>query len=74
MQIPRLMIMVYAIGIHGKKRPMNLVLIGHKYSQKNTNWGLHSVTDLKTCSHCNQKVKKLIKCCVKNYGFSQKLS
>ena len=58
MEIPIMMIMTYIIGIHGKKRPMNLVLISHKYSQRNTK-GLHVVTDVKTCFRCNQKVKKL---------------
>ena len=47
------MIMAYVIGIYGKKRPVNLVLITHKYSQGNTN------TDMKIYSRYNQKVKKL---------------
>ena len=59
------MIMVYVIEIHGKKRPMNLVLIIHK---ETLTQGLHSVKDVKTCFRCNQKAKH-----VKNYGFSQKL-
>ena len=37
MQVPILMIMAYVIGIHREKMPMNLVLISHKYSQRNTN-------------------------------------
>ena len=37
MQIPILMIMAYVVEIHGKKRPINLVLISHKYQQGNTN-------------------------------------
>ena len=37
MQVPTLMIMAYVIGIHGKKRHLNLVLISHKYSQRNSN-------------------------------------
>ena len=57
MQVPILMIMAYVIGIQGKKRPLNLVLISHKYSQRI--FTLHSVKDVKTCFHCNQKVKKL---------------
>ena len=28
------------IEAHGKKRPMNSVLISHKYSQRNTNLGI----------------------------------
>ena len=36
-QIPILMIMASVIVIHGKKRPLNLVLISHKYSQRNSN-------------------------------------
>ena len=48
--------MVYVIEIHGKKRPMNLVLIIHK---ETLTQGLHSVKDVKTCFRCNQKAKKL---------------
>ena len=40
MQIPILMRMTYVIGIHGKKAPMNLILISNKYSQRNTNLGI----------------------------------
>ena len=40
MQVPTLTIMAYVIGIHGKKRPLNLVLISHKYSQRNNNLGI----------------------------------
>ena len=46
MQIPILMIMAYIIAIHGEKRPMNLVLISQKYSQRNTNLGI------KFCHRC----------------------
>ena len=28
------------LRIHAKKRPLNLVLISHKYSQRNTNLGI----------------------------------
>ena len=40
MQIPILIIMEYVTEIHGKRRSMNLVLISHKYSQRNTNLGI----------------------------------
>ena len=40
MQISILMIIAYVIEIYGKKRPMNLVLISHKYLQRNTNLGI----------------------------------
>ena len=52
------MVMAYVTGIHGTKRSMNLVLISHKYLQRNT-FGLNSVTDMKTLFHCIQKGKKL---------------
>ena len=59
MQIPILMIMAYVIGIHGKKRPMNLVLINYKYSQRNANLGITFFADMKTCFYCNQNDEKL---------------
>ena len=40
MQIPILMVMANVIEIHRKKRPMNLVLISHKYPEINTNLGI----------------------------------
>ena len=57
---------------HRKKRPMNLVLISHKYSQRNTN------LEITFCHRCEnlfslQSEGWEIKSCVKNYGFSQKL-
>ena len=72
MQIAILMVMAYIIGVHGKKRPMNLVLISHKYSQRNTNLGIA------LCRRCEnlfllQSEGYEIKRCVKNHGFSQKL-
>ena len=46
MQIRILMIMIYVIEIHGKRRPMSLVLINHKYSQRNT------ILEITFCQRC----------------------
>ena len=72
LQVPILMIMACIIRIHGKNRPMNLVLISHKYSQRNTN------LEITFCHRCEnlfslQSEGYQIKSCLKNYGFSQKL-
>ena len=72
MQIPILMIMANVIEIHGKKKPMNMVYISYKYSQRNTKLG---ITFFYRCQNLFslQSEGYEIKYCVKNYGFSQKL-
>ena len=47
------------LRIHAKKRPLNLVLISHKYSQRNTDLGITFCHRYENCFHCSQKVKKL---------------
>ena len=45
--------------IHAKKTPLNLVLISHKYSQRNTDLGITFCHRCENCFHWSQKVKKL---------------
>ena len=40
MQVPAWRMMIFVIRIKGEKRPVNLVLVSHKYSQRNTNLGI----------------------------------
>ena len=70
MQISILMIIAYIIEIYGKKMPTNLVLISHKYSQRNTNLG---ITFCQRCENLFSLQSEGLERCVKNDGFSQKL-
>ena len=50
--------------------PTNLVLISHKYSQRNTNLG---ITFCQRCENLFSLQSEGLERCVKNDGFSQKL-
>ena len=72
MQIPILIIMAYVKETNRKKRPMNLVLISHKYSKRNTNLGItfcYRCENLFSLKSEGYEIKR----CLRNYDFSQKL-
>ena len=72
MQVPAWMIMTFFIKIKGEKRPINLVLVSHKYLQRNTNFGIkfcHGSLSLLLLQSESYKIE----CCVKNCGCIEKI-
>ena len=72
MQVSAWMIMTFFIKIKGEKRPINLVLVSHKYLQRNTNFGIkfcHGSLSLLLLQSESYKIE----CCVKNCGCIEKI-